>query len=228
MAPAPHTPFHTLLGLDFDETLLPTYQFSIPAWEGFLAEWMVTHGLFASLPEAQAQMRVFDNPYGCGPTFMARQFGKNKAFIEAFYQAASPLVLQANVAGNLQPHPHLKPELLRLQASGYYPLIISQAHRDFILPLLQHLQLSDLFTPLQVVDRAHKRLEPLGYQVAKALTAHLKLQNFIMCDDSAPNFSHAKAEGFTTVLIHPTPTAEALGLADHHAPDLVSYLQTLK
>jgi len=219
--------FHTLLALDFDETLAPTYQFSIPAWESFMAEWLITHRLFATTAEARQHMHSLDNPYGCGPTFMARQFGKNKAFIEAFYQAVSPLILQANLAGSLQVNPQLKSELQRLQAAGYYPIIISQGHRDFILPILPHLGLADLFSPIQVVDRAHKRLEPLGYQVAKALTAHLNLKNFIMCDDSAPNFLHAKAEGFTTVLIHPNPTAEAIAAADSHSPDLLSYLQTL-
>lgn len=220
--------YHTLLALDFDETLAPTYQFSIPAWESFMAEWLITHGLFATATEARQHMHSLDNPYGCGPTFMARQFGKNKAFIEAFYQAVSPLILQANRAGNLQVDPQLKPALQRLQAVGYYPVIISQGHRDFILPILPHLGLADLFSPTQVIDRAHKRLEPLGYQVAKALTMHLNLQHFIMCDDSAPNFPHAKAEGFTTVLIHPQPAEEALAQADHHFPNLVNYLQTLK
>lgn len=219
--------FHTLLALDFDETLAPTYQYSIPVWEEFLAKWLVTHGLFATTAEARQHLGGLDNPYGCGATFIARQFDKNKAFIEAFYQAVSPIILTANLQGGLQISPQLKPTLQRLQAAGYYPIIISQGHRDFILPVLQHLQLDDLFGSAQVVDRAHKRLEPLGYQIAKALTAHLNLQNFIMCDDSAPNFAHAKAEGFTTVLIHPNPAAEAIAQADHHSPDLVSYLHTL-
>jgi FMN phosphatase YigB (HAD superfamily) len=222
------TQFHTLLALDFDETIAPTFQFSIPAWESTLAEWLVTQQVFFNITEALHQMRAFDNPYGCGPTFMAKEFGKNKAFIEGFYQMVSPIILQANLAGNLQVDLNLKPELLRLQAAGYYPVIISQGHRDFILPILPHLGLDDIFSPTQVIDRAHKRLEPLGYQIAKALTAHLNLSHCIMCDDSAPNFSHAKAEGFTTVLIHPSPAEEAIKEADQHVPDLVSYLKTLR
>ncbi len=219
--------YHTLLALDFDETIAPTYQFSIPAWEASLTDWLLIQGVFGSATEAQQHMHAFNNPYGCGPTFMARQFGRNKAFIEGFYQMVSPIILQANLQGNLHVDAELKPQLQRLQAAGYYPVIISQGHRDFILPMLPHLGLDDIFSPTQVIDRAHKRLEPLGYQIAKALTAHLHLKNFIMCDDSAPNFPHAKAEGFTTVLIHPTPAAEALTAADQHFPDLVSYLKTL-
>jgi FMN phosphatase YigB (HAD superfamily) len=219
--------FHTLLALDFDETIAPTFQFSIPAWKDAMAEWIVVHGIFPTIEMAKQAMPSLSNAYGCHPTFFAREFGKDKAFIEGFYQAVSPTILQANIQGNLQLDPALKPELLRLQAAGYYPVIISQGHRDFILPILPHLGLEDIFSPTQVIDRAHKRLEPLGYQIAKTLTAHLNLQHFIMCDDSAPNFPHAKAEGFTTVLIHPTPAEEALKEADYHFPDLVSYLRTL-
>ncbi len=221
------TPFHTLLALDFDETLAPTYQFSVPAWDDFLAQWLVTHQIYGSEAEARQNMASFSNPYGCSPTFIAHQFGKNKAFIESFYQAVSPLILIANIAGGLKVHPQLKSELLRLQAAGYYPVIISQGHRDFILPILPHLELADIFSPLQVVDRAHKRLEPHGYQLAKALTAHLNLTHFIICDDNAPNFPHAKAEGYTTVLIHPAPTPEARAQADDHSPSLTDYLGTL-
>lgn len=220
--------FHTLLALDFDETIAPTYQFSIPAWKDAMAEWIVTHGLFPTLEIAKQAMPSLSNPYGCHPTFFAREFGKNKAFIEGFYQAVSPLILQANLAGNLHVDANLKPELLRLQGLGYYPVIISQGHRDFILPILPHLGLADIFSPTQVIDRAHKRLEPLGYQIAKALTAHLNLTTFLMCDDSAPNFPHAKAEGFTTILIHPSPAEEAVNESDQHFPDLVSYLRTLR
>jgi FMN phosphatase YigB (HAD superfamily) len=218
---------HTLLAIDFDETLVPTYRCSVPVWDAYLAKWLVTHGHYPTLEDARANMKTFENPYGCGPTFMARQFGHKKAWIEAFYMAVSPHLLEANIAGNVQVDPALKSELVRLQGAGYVPIIISQGHRDFILPLLKYLDLADVFLAQQVIDRAHKKLEPHGYQLAKYLNSHLPLQRFIMADDSAYNFAHAKAEGFETVLITPTPKADDVAMADSHASDIVAFLKRL-
>jgi FMN phosphatase YigB (HAD superfamily) len=219
--------YRTLLALDFDDTLVMTSPHSVPVWDSFMAAWLVQHGHYASVAEARTNMQSYNNPYGCGPTFMAEQFGRNKAWIEGFYLAVSPLLLQANLSGGVSVNPGLKTEILRLWAAGYYPVIISQGHRDFLIPMLQHLGLSSLFAPTQIIDRAHKRLEPHGYQLAKYLTNYMPLQHYIIADDSAPNFPHAKAEGFTTVLIKPNPNADEQAAADNHFPDLVSYLKTL-
>jgi HAD superfamily hydrolase (TIGR01509 family) len=225
----PHdkAPYHTLLALDFDQTLALTYPHIVPVWDDFMVKWLVEHGHCATRAEARSQIPHIVNPYGCGPTTMAKHFGTNKAWIEAFYLASAPLLVEACTKGGLSIPPDLKPTLRALDKKGFYLCIISQGHRDSILPLLKLIGLAELFSPIQVIDRAHKRLEPHGYQIAKYMARNHPIQRFVMCDDSPANFPHAKTEGFETVLILPNPTAEERASANSHAPDLLTFLKTL-
>ena len=220
-------PYHTLLAIDFDQTLAITYPHIKPVWDDLLAQWLVQHGHKTNLTDAKNSLHSFDNPFNCGPTALAHQFGENKAWIEAFYLASAPHLIEACHNGGLTVPHDLAPTLNTLQAQGYYPMVISQGHRDSILPLLEMLGLIRIFSPVQVIDRAHKRLEPHGYQMAKYMARAYPITRFIMLDDSPANFPHAKAEGFETVLIEATPTPEALASADTHAPDVLSYLKSL-
>ena len=219
--------YHTLLAIDFDQTLAMTYPHIVPVWDEFMVHWLVEHGHCETLEEARSQIPNIANPYGCGPTTMAKHFGANKAWIEAFYLASAPLLVEACTKGGLSVPPELEPTLRALDKKGFYLCIISQGHRDSILPTLKFIGLSELFSPIQVIDRAHKRLEPHGYQMAKYMARNHPIQRFIMLDDSPANFPHAKAEGFETVLIEPNAPPEAIASADTHAPDVLSYLKTL-
>lgn len=219
--------YHTLLALDFDQTLAMTYPHIVPVWDEFMAQWLVEHKHLPDIATARSSLKMYENPYGCGPTAMSKHFGTNKAWIEAFYLASAPLLVEACTKGGMSVHPDLEPTLRALDKKGFYLCIISQGHRDSILPTLKFIGLSELFSPTQVIDRAHKRLEPHGYQMAKYMARNHPIERFIMLDDSPANFPHAKAEGFETVLIEPNPTPEALSSADTHAPDVLSYLKTL-
>lgn len=219
--------YHTLLALDFDQTLAMTYPHMVPVWDEFMVHWLVQHGHCTSPEQARAQIPNLANPYGCGPTTMAKHFGENKAWIEAFYLASAPHLVEACKQGGLRVPAEIDPTLKTLQQRGFYPMIISQGHRDSILPLLSMLGLRDVFSPTQVIDRAHKRLEPHGYQLAKYMARAYPITRLIMADDSPANFPHAKAEGFETVLIHPTPTPAEIASADTHAPDVLTFLKSL-
>jgi FMN phosphatase YigB (HAD superfamily) len=218
---------HTLLALDFDQTLAMTYPHIKPVWNGLLAQWLVQHGHKTNLTDAKNSLHSFDNPFNCGPTALAHQFGENKAWIEAFYLASAPHLIAACRNGGLAVPHDLATTLNALQSKGFYPMIISQGHRDSILPLLEMLGLNTVFSPVQVIDRAHKRLEPHGYKMAKYMARAYPITRFIMCDDSPANFHHAKAEGFETVLIEPNPTLEAIRSADTHTPDVLTFLKSL-
>ncbi len=219
--------YHTLLALDFDQTLALTYPHIVPVWDELMAAWLVQHGHQPTLAAAHTVLQNYENPYGCGPTAMAKLFAENKAWIEAFYLHSAPYLVAACTSGHLSVPPELAPTLAHLNASGYRLTLISQGHRDSILPLLKLIGLSHLFPPTQVIDRAHKRLEPHGYQLAKYMARAYPITRFIIADDSPHNFPHAKAEGFETVLIEPTPTASAIASADAHYPDVLSFLKTL-
>ncbi len=218
-----------LLALDFDETLALTYQYVIPVWDTFMAEWLVRHGHYATPEAAYGEMRkhTFNNPYGCGPTFLAKHFGRNTAWIDAFYQAVAPLATAACIEGGMAPNPALNAKLAELAENGYILTIISQAHRDYILPLLPVLGVANLFPPALVVDRAHKRLNPHGYEVAQHLTSHLKPSACYIADDSAENFPHATSCGYICAHIHPEAPARKVPTAQAHHTTLLSFLNTL-
>jgi hypothetical protein len=218
-----------LLALDFDETLAPTYQYVIPVWESFMAQWLVRHGHYPNETAARTEMgkHAFNNPYGCGPTFLAKQFGRNTAWIDAFYQAVVPFAVTACIKGGMSSNPQLNHKLLELKDKGYIPVIISQAHRDYILPLLPVLGLESIIPPTMVVDRAHKRVSSHGYEVAQHLTNHLNLETFYMADDSAENFPHATNCGFICAHIHPEAKSRQVATASYHYKTLIEFLNVL-
>lgn len=212
-----------ILALDFDETLAPTYASIVVPWDDFMAAWLVKHGMYQTEAEARASYQ-FENEYGCGPTYFAKKFGQDIPWVDAFYQAVSPLLLQRALK-DLEPDAELIDLLKETQKNGYTLAIISQAHRDYVLPLLQHLAMGKLFPPEMVVDRAHKRVSPNGYLQLKHLTRHLNPQSYTMADDASGNLVTANACGYRTVHINPKP--KFLPEVDTHAPNLKSYLQSL-
>ncbi|MBI1308666.1 MAG: HAD hydrolase-like protein [Proteobacteria bacterium] len=213
----------TVLALDFDDTLAPTYQAIVPPWDDFMATWLVNHGLYRTEEAARADY-IYQNPYGCGPTYFAKKFGQDIPWVDAFYQAVTPLILQAAVAGT-HADPALADKLSTLQQQGFVLAIITQGHRDYVLPLLHHLKLAHLFPPHLVVDRAHKRFSPNGFLQLKHLTATLKPAGYIMADDSPPNLLTAAECGYHTVHIHPQATP--LKEVHQHFPTLHAYLSSL-
>lgn len=212
-----------ILALDFDQTIAPTFAAIVAPWDNFMATWLVTHGLFKTEDEARASFQN-ENAYGCGPTYFAKKFGRDTPWVDAFYQAVTPLLLKPALAA-LQPDAELRTLLLAVQARGYTLAIISQGHRDYLFPLLKHLQLDDLFAPHLVVDRAQKRFSPNGYLQLKHLTASLMPESYIMADDVAENLATAKSCGYHT--IHINPKGKALKQIDAQFPTLHAYLKTL-
>lgn len=212
-----------ILALDFDETLAPTFAAIVRPWDDFMATWLVNHGLFASEAEARASFKP-QNEYGCGPTYFAKKFGRDVPWVDAFYQATAPLLLKAAIE-NLKPDAELRKLLLAVKGKGYTLAIISLGHRDYLLPLLEHLNLSDIFLPNLVIDRANKRLSPNGFLQLKHLTITLQPEGYIFADDTADNLATAKACNYHTVHIHPQVKKSAD--IDQRFPRLHDYLQTL-
>lgn len=215
----------TILALDFDETLAPTYQAIVAPWDKYMATWLVAHGLYPNEEAARAEYN-FENEYGCGPTYFAKKFGQDIPWVEAFYQASAPMLLEAALK-KLPPDPTTRELLLKVQAAGYTLAIISQGHRDYIIPLLTHLNLADLFPPHLVIDRAHKRLQPDGFLQLKHLTKPLNPTGYIMADDSAENLITAANTGYTPIHIHPRATPPGFPQLRHHFPTLHVFLENL-
>lgn len=218
-------PAPTVIALDFDQTLAPTYASIVPVWDDFMAAWLVTHGMYKTEEEARATYQ-FENEYGCGPTYFARKFGKDTAWVNAFYQAVTPRLLKAALEG-LQPDAELRAKLVELHDRGHRLAVISQGHRDYLLPLLKHLNLTDLFSPHMVVDRAHKRFSADGYRQLQYLTTVHQPRAYLMADDSAENLEKAKQCGYFTAHIYPTKPEKLNPAADAHFPTLHAYLDFL-
>lgn len=212
-----------ILALDFDETLAPTYSSIVVPWDDFMAAWLVRHGIYKTEEEARASYQ-FENEYGCGPTYFAKKFGRDVPWVDAFYQAVSPLVLKPALAA-LEPDPELHQLLKDVRFNGYTLAIISQSHRDYLLPLINHLGLSTFFPPELVIDRAHKRFSPNGYLQLQHLTVGMGAQSYTMADDSSGNLVTAKKCGFRTVHINPKP--KFLPEVDTHSPNLKTFLRSL-
>lgn len=219
------SPAPAVIALDFDQTLAPTYAAIVPVWDDFMAAWLVTHGIYKTEEAARATYQ-FENEYGCGPTYFAKKFGKDVAWVNAFYQAITPRLLKAALGGT-QADAHLRSQLLELRSHGHRLAVISQGHRDYLLPLLEHLNLADLFPPHMVVDRAHKRFSADGYRQLQYLTTVHQPKAYLMADDSAENLSHAKKCGYFTAHIHPQKPASLHPDADAHFPTVSEYLDFL-
>jgi len=212
-----------VLALDFDETLAPTFAAIVRPWDDFMATWLVNHGLFKSEAESRASFKP-QNEYGCGPTYFAKKFGRDLPWVDAFYQATAPLLLKSAME-KLTPDAELRKLLIAVKKKGYTLAIISLGHRDYLLPLLEYLNLADLFPPHLVIDRANKRLSPNGFKQLKHLTITLQPEEYIFADDTADNLATAKTCNYKTVHIHPNGIAK--GDIDLHFPRLHDYLKTL-
>jgi len=220
----------TLTIIDFDDTLCTTECYMDGGFYPALMRRIAPHRTYTMEQLRQANAHMYLH-HGASIHGWAEELGLGMDWVLETFAHIAPSLAQA-VRPHIAPNPQVNGKLRQLQKQGHTLAILTHGHRDYVLPLLEHLELAGIFPPEMVFDisavngHLKRTVEPYRH-VLNALAGTVFLRHN-MVEDSPANLPPAKQLGFTTWLVGEKPVQpDAAPFIDHRHPTLNDALDVL-
>lgn len=224
-------PAPSLILFDFDDTLAITERYMAGSFYPKMQELLVPYNIHMSLEELAVKNTELYRHYGSSMHGWMHVLNQDMAFTLKMFRDMAPTIRDA-VTPHITPNPHVHARLAGLKAEGHTLAILTLGHREYCLPLIKLLGLSDIFPEhmvfdISVMEGRLKRNEDTYHHLFKH---HLTgaYNHLYMFEDSIANLLAAKKVGFHTILIKDKALPDELSTSiDHHSPTLMDGLNYL-
>jgi FMN phosphatase YigB (HAD superfamily) len=222
----------SLILFDFDDTLAITERHMASAFYPRMQELLKPYGITMSLEDLAVKNTELYRLHGSSMHGWMHELNEGMPFTLRMFADMAPTI-RAAVLPHLAPNPELIHRLQNLKAQGHTLAILTLGHRDYCLPLIRALGLSQVFPDhmvfdISVMEGRLKRHEDTFHHL---LTHHLtgKYAHKVMFEDSIANLLAASKAGFTTILVKERPLLpdEISPSINHHAPTILAALDHL-
>lgn len=218
-----------LILFDFDDTLAQTTQHIDTVFDPKLAELLQPYTNL-SREEIDRKSAEFYQQHGASIIGWAHEMNRPITWAMGLFLELSTTVRDATLP-HVHPDSEVTNALQTLQNRGNTLAILTHNHAVCALPLLEKMELSEIFPESHVFDLSKTggllKTSPKSYQFAESALGG-GFAKKTMLEDSPVNLNTAKNIGYATILIGPhNPPAHLAPAIDTHVPTLHAALNHL-